>query len=162
MKDTIEEITFESVVASAWDGAETNAEAAENLLSMMRSDPNVYRQIMEPHEKTAASQAVNGYKQRQRHRLWTRPSAPDARVDALARGNAGSLFEMRLPSGKRLGDALRDEVEDAAQTYHDLAEWNAAKARFFKAIAEKMPPRAKKRVADVLTAAELEELKNAK
>lgn len=146
-------------ITEAWSHAETNEEATERLLAIMRCDDAVYRLAMQPHERAVAAGLVAQRKIKRRAYIWNRPSAPDNRVEALARTNAVSLLDMQLPSGKRLGDATRDEVIAAADDYKARADWNAAKARFLSKVSEKM--KGKRPVKSVWTAAELEELKDA-
>lgn len=146
-------------IREAWSAAQSNEEATERLLAIMRQDPAVYSLAMAPHEHNVAASLVSRQKIERRHYIWTRPAAPDNRVSALSRVNAVSLLDMRLPSGKRLGDATRDEVEDAAQDYTARAKFNSDKAGFFTAVARKMKP--KQTVAAAWTAAELEEIRNA-
>ncbi|MDE2342100.1 MAG: hypothetical protein KGL63_01690 [Betaproteobacteria bacterium] len=146
-------------VSEAWSMAQTNEEATERLLAIMQSDQAVYALAMAPHERAVAARLVAERKIARRHYIWTRPSAPDARVAALTRVNAVSLLDMQLPSGKRLGDATREEVEAAAMDYSARAKFNADKAGFLTAVLRKM--KSQQTVAAAWTAAELEEIRNA-
>lgn len=146
-------------IEAAWDGADTNEQAATNLLDAMHRDPALYALAMSPVEREVAMRLTGEHKRERRHYIWSRPSQPDNRVAALARSNAVTLLDMRLPSGKRLGDATRDEVMEAAASYRAAKEYHASKEAFFAAVADKV--KAGKRVADVLTAAELEAIRNA-
>lgn len=146
-------------ISEAWSQAATNEEATERLLAIMHDNDAVYRLAMQPHERAVAATLVTRRKIERRAYIWNRPSAPDRRVEALARSNAVSLLDMQLPSGKRLGDATRDEVLAAADDYTKRADWNASKARFLSRVAEKL--KGKRTVKAVWNAAELEELKDA-
>jgi hypothetical protein len=156
MKD-IPETPIEWAVARAWDNAQSNEDACEALLAMMERDPELYRLIMQPNARTTAMARVCAFKRAERAAIWHRPSDPDRRVHLLARSNRLSLLDLRLPSGKRLGDATKIEVLEAAQTYDDLAASNESKAVWLKRIAKKMPDTGA--VQDVLNAQELEDLK---
>lgn len=148
-----------AAVRQAWETAQTNTEAGENLLSMMRADPELWREVLEPFERQAASLAVQRRKIQQRNYLFNRPSAPDDRVKMLARTNAVTLLDSRLPSGKRLGDATREDVAQAAEFYAGRATIMAGRATFYRTVGEKL--RGKKTVAQVWTAAQLEEIRDA-
>jgi len=148
-----------AAIAQAWEGATTNAEAAERLAEMMRADMELYREILAPFERDAAAMAVQRQKVATRSYIWTRPTAADSRVEALARTNAVSLLDMRLPSGVRLGDATAADVQDAAGWYRDAEAQMRGKAMFFEAVAQKI--KRGKRVADCLSAQELQKLRDA-
>lgn len=146
-------------ISTAWEGSEDNATAAAKLRAAMAKDPALYREIMEPWEERAALEAVRAKKLARRTYLWNRPAAPDGRVTALARTNAVSLLDMRLTTGKRLGDAMLAEVKAEAEFYAARARQHGAKAAFFERIAAKMKGR--KTVAQIWDVADLEEIKNA-
>lgn len=156
---TSDKSALAAAVREAWSGAETNAEATDRLLAIMQSDMSVYAAAMAPHERRVAANLVAQNKIIRRAYIWSRPAAPDNRVAALSRANAVSLYDMRLPSGKRLGDATRDDVAAASADYASRAQWNADKARFFNAVARRMGNTGT--VSSALTAAQLEEIKNA-
>lgn len=146
-----------AAIAQAWSLSETNDQAADALRAMMADDPQLYREIVAPFEAQAAMLAVQRQKIARRHHIWTRPAAVDDRVALLARTNAVTLLDMRLPSGKRLGDAVVDDIREAEAVYSAQAKFAGDKVRFFAAVAQKMTGR--KTVSQVWTAAELEELK---
>jgi len=146
-----------AAIAQAWEGAQTNAEATERLVQMMRDDPQLYREIVAPFERDAASLAVQRAKISDRSYIWTRPTAPDDRVSALARTNAVTLLDMRLPSGIRLGDATADMVREAAEYYREAEAQMRGKAVFFEAVCKRIKGR--KRVSECLSAVDLERLR---
>lgn len=146
-------------IARAWATAQDNATAAENLLRMMQADDELYREVVAPFERQAAMLAVQRKKLQQRGYVWNRPTAPDERVAALARTTALSLLDIRLTSGKRLGDATVQDVRREAEFYEARAREHGAKALFYTRIAERMKGR--KTVAQVWSAAELEDIRDA-
>lgn len=148
-----------AAVRQAWENAKTNTEAEHNLLTMMQGDEDLWREVLAPFEKQAAALAVQRRKIQQRSYLFNRPSAPDTRVKMLARTNAETLLDSRLPSGKRLGDATKDDLAEAEQHYSDASVVMAARASFYHVVAAKL--RGQSTVAQVWSAAELEEIKNA-
>lgn len=148
-----------AAIAQAWEGASTNDEAAERLLEQMNRDPKLYREIVAPFEGEAARLAIQRSKRAERRVIWNRPSAPDKRVHALAQTNALTLLDMRLPSGKRLGDADADETREAAEHYRQAEAHMRSKAVFLEAVSAKVKGR--KCVAECLSAEELERLRDA-
>jgi len=152
------ETRLSDAISDAWDGTDTNEQAADNLLAAMRRDPALYALAMAPVEREVALRLTAEHKRQRRAYIWSRPAQPDNRVIALARSNAVTVLDMRLPSGKRLGDARRDDVMDAAQSYNQAAKYHASKGRFFAAVARKL--KGTRCVADVWTAAALEALRH--
>lgn len=149
-----------AAIRQAWEGVGNNAEAARRLRDMMAADPDLYREILRPFEQQAAEMAVARKRIADRAYVWNRPAAPDIRVGALARANAATILDnFRLDTGLPLGDATKVDLIEAAGRYSARAEWNADKARFLGAIAARVT--GKKTVRACLSAAEVEELKNA-
>lgn len=148
---------IKDAVDLAWLGASTNQEARDAMLEIMRSDANIRDMMIEPHLGRIAMEAVAKSKQSHRAAIWGRPTAPDNRVEYLAKANSRTLFDIRLPCGKRLGDAMRDDLSEAIVSYRTLQKSNGEKADFYTKVLGKV--KGDKRVVDVWTPAELEELK---
>lgn len=148
---------LDTAVRMAWHGADSTEEAADRLLAHMRDDAALYNILMAPHERRIVMEAVGSYRRRERATIWHHDPRPDQRVAALARVNTQSLLDMRLPSGRRLGDATHDDVVAAAEDYKARAGWNMEKSRFFAKVAKRTPQG--KRVGDVLSAADLAKLR---
>ena len=148
-----------TAIKKAWEGAKSNDEAATALLSMAKGDNELMSDLMEPHLDRIVREAVGEYKRDVRGYIWTRPVAPDNRVAALARANALSLFDLRLPSGLRLGDATAKDVAEARDYYASEASKMAAKAGFFGALVEVM--KGGKTVQEQFDATDLEKLRYA-
>jgi hypothetical protein len=111
--------------------------------------------------RTASYDAVSGAIRAERAIVWNTPQPTTierrAQVTALASGTVRTLLDFPLPGGKRLGDATRGEVGEAADLYGSQARDMAWKARWLAHVAQSVPDG--KRVADVLTAERLEELR---
>ena len=147
----------QDAVNLAWLGASTNQEACDALLEIMRNDTNVREVMIEPHLGRIAMDAVANNKRAQRAALWSRPVQPDTRVEYLAKANMRTLMDIRLPCGKRLGDAGHEDLLEAIASYRKLQRSNGEKADFYTKVLGKV--KGDKRVVDVWTPAELEELK---
>ena len=148
-------------VRAAWELARDTDEAVAALLAMMVDDPALYHEIVTPASAAAAARgAIGEYRRQQRSRMFSaefrRPAGPDHRVAMLARTNAETLFDMRLPSGIRLGDATRSDLNDAVDTY--LTQIAVLKRRwvFFGSVAKRV--KEGQSVREVWTEAELEKL----
>ena len=163
-------------VELAWLGASTNQEACDAMLEIMRNDTNVLSIMIEPHLGRIAMDAVSSSKRAQRKNIWasrpvesnkgkqtqetqawSRPVEPDNRVKYVAQANMRTLMDMRLPCGKRLGDAVKEDLSEAIISYRKLQKSNGEKADFYTKILGKVE--GDKRVVDVWTPAELEGLK---
>lgn len=158
MKNAPIKITKADAIAAAWAGAASNAEATQRLRDMMAADPALYREIVAPFEEQAAAMAVQRKKIADRAYAWSRPTGPDARVGALARVNAASILDQfRLDTGLPLGDATKADLIDCAARYDDRARWNADKASFLMAVAQRIA--GKKTVRECMTADEVEQIR---
>lgn len=148
-------------IAQAIGMADDNAGQRAALREAMDADPDVWRAIMEPWQEQAVSRAiadaVAAKRRGQRAHLWHRPAMPDSRVELLARTNGFTILDMRLPSGKRLGDATADDLRAAVALYQQQSAAMRDKAVFFAAIAARVA--AGKTVAQCLRATEIERLR---
>ena len=148
-------------IAQAMGMAEDNASQRAALREAMEADPAVWRAIMEPWQDQAVARAiadaVAARRRGQRAHLWHRPAQPDARVEMLARTNGYTILDMRLPNGKRLGDATGEDLAAAVALYRQQSTAAADKAEFFAAIAARVP--AGKTVAQSMRATEIERLR---
>ena len=176
MLDQLEKVScVKDAVELAWLGASTNQEACDAMLKIMRSDTNVLSIMIEPHLGRIAMDAVSSSKRNQRASIWarpvesnkgkqtqeaqswSRPVEPDTRVEYLVKANTRTLMDMRLPCGKRLGDACAEDLSEAIISYRKLQKSNGEKADFYTKILGKVKD--DKRVVEVWTPAELEGLK---
>lgn len=130
--------------------------ATEAMLAAVRKSRRLRDALTEPLLETACYAAITAQCRKQRSRIWTPPNYSEAgngdRVIALAR----TLLDFPLPGGRRLGDATRAEVVDAARFYTSHAEDMAHKARWLARVAEAVPDG--QRVADALDEARLARL----
>lgn len=120
------------------------AEATKLLITRVRNDKELRRELLEPLIEYACHQAVARELRSGRSGIW-RPVSPERlagmsdaeRVKALA---AGNLLMFPLPGGKRLGDASRDDISQASRFYEKQAGDMAHKARWLQLIAQSVPP----------------------
>lgn len=112
--------------------------AARLLQEDVLSEPRKYHALMDPLVKEACNMAVSDYVRERRSKVWNAPApANDAdRVRALAEGNALMFF--LLPGGKRLAEATKADVLEAADRYRKQADDMAAKATWLERIAAKL------------------------
>lgn len=157
MTKTIARPRLAQAVRDAWDGAADTQAAAARLTAMVRADADLYRDLMAPMEQAAIMQALRAHRGVERRAIWNRPAQADDRVAALAQSNADSLFDMRLSTGKRLGDATRADVGAEAAYYGTRAADMTAKAGFFRRIADRLAD--DRTVAQAFSAADLESLR---
>jgi hypothetical protein len=62
----------------------------------------------------------------------------DAAVAALMRGNMAALFDVTLPSGRKLTTATKVDVAEAAQYYQSRGRTMLARGRWFESLAARM------------------------
>lgn len=157
MNPSLRTRTIAQALAAAEDGAGQRAALRE----MMEADEAVYRAIMDPWlEKAVASAIADAIGQKRRSErayLWHRPAQADARVQLLAQTNGYTILDMRLPSGKRLGDATGDDLAAAVELYRGQSKAAQEKAVFFAAIAARVKPGLT--VAASMSAVEIERLR---
>lgn len=117
--------------------------ATEKLVARVRKDKALREAILDPLVEYACNQAVMREVRVNRGNVWVPPSPerlarmPDAeRVRALANG---TLLMFPLPGGKRLGEATREEVAEAARFYERQAGDMAHKARWLQLVAQSIP-----------------------
>lgn len=116
--------------------------AARLLEERAKQNPALLRALTAAYLPKACWAAMRQYAMSERCEIWRAPNAvnPDrehARVRQLARANAVSLFDFRLPiSGcPKLGDATREMVEEACAFYQVRAVDMLGKAAFLRAVA---------------------------
>lgn len=138
-------------------GADGDVKAATAvLLKKVRQSRQLRDALTEPLLEQACYNAITAQCRRQRRQIWTPPNYEAGgngdRVIALAR----SLLDFPLPGGRRLGEATRDEVVDAARFYAAQADDMTHKARWLARVAEALSDA--QCVADALDEARLAEL----
>lgn len=90
------------------------------------------------------------------HKLRIKCQTPNAGSDSaegirlMAQETRRRLLDFPLRGGKRLGDATRPEVADAADWYETLRKANGKNAKWLHAVAKKLPDD-EKVVSDVLS-----------
>lgn len=154
MKNTLEQSAAEKLTEIVRKVDATDADLDKRVAALLRAVkriPEVYAEMMAPHEVPAARLLLRDSQRQERGALWARPTEPDARVAALAAGN--SLLDFRLPSGIRLRNATADEVGAAADFYTKQAADMAWKAKWLGQIVGRI--KKDKTVGDCLTDADL-------
>jgi hypothetical protein len=135
--------------------------ATDAMVAVVQKDQRLFRDLMSPLVKSACYAAVRSQCRAQRRTIWhaAQPSADSerAKVVALAGGIAATYYDFPLPGGVRLGDAMREEVKDAAGFFAKQSEDMGHKARWLQMIARATP--ADKRVRDALTLKKIESMK---
>jgi hypothetical protein len=133
-------------VRLAWEDAEDMAEAVRNFTRMMEADGELYSEVVTPHIPGIVRGIIGDAKRSERKGIWdrkpaavfVRPAAPDQRAAVLARINSMTILDMRLRSGKRLGDAEYEDVVSERDYYAAMSDHMSEKSRFFARIAENM------------------------
>jgi hypothetical protein len=141
----------------ALDASHDQAGAVDRLVSAARRDKALREALLAPWEYQAAQHVIGALIRQDRRTIWSRPSAPDARVAALSNAVSLSLLDFRLPGGKPLRDASAEDVSAAAGFYAEQAADMDAKARWLNAVAAALPDGAV--VGDALDVATLDKLR---
>lgn len=136
-------------------------EATRAMERKVRQDRILRDELTDPLIGTACYSAVAAQCRQDRRKVWAAPNETVAshraaganRVVQLA---SGTLLMFPLPGGKKLGEATRDEIAEAARFYESQAGDMATKARWLRLVAQSVPGDSK--ASDVLTDKRLREL----
>ena len=128
MSDKLKKVTcIKDAVELAWLGASTSQEACNAMLEIMRRDANILRIMTEPHLERIAKDAVaispdqsDKIKQTKRAQALAGEIRSYERVKYLAKFNTRTLMDMRLPSGKRIGDEAGGDESKALAIHRSL------------------------------------------
>lgn len=139
-------------------------EATRALELSVRGNRRLRDELTDPLLATACYTAVTAQCRVERRKVWTPPverlvanrTTGSHRVVQLA---AGTLLMFPLPGGKKLGDATREEISEAAGFYEAQAGDMATKARWLRLVAQSVP--GEKRAGEALTEKRLRELQEA-
>lgn len=157
------EATLRSYAQSALIEAKGDrSRAAEILSERIKSEKEVYAELMEPFFSRAVWQEISVAASALRMGYWKEaPAAGDASgLDVIAKRNASSILdEWFLSSGKPLGDATKDDLAHEAALHERLAASNANRAQFYRAIIKRMGKSADS-VRSAMSAAVVEALKS--
>ena len=149
-KLTISRVARESIVAGGGDAVKATA----IMFNRIMKDPELYRLLMNPLAQTACYDAIRLCQRHSRSVIWhtTQPSAEDerGRIIALAGGTMSSLMDFPLPGGLRLANALREDVDAAAEFYALQSQDMDHKASWLRLVAKATPRN--KTVGDALNA----------
>ena len=143
------------------DAGNDVAEATEALVDLLCDDAATLRSVLRPVIEEAARTTVGDAMRAERKAILgsyksRTDAAGRAAVAALASGITRSLLDFPLAGGVRLRDASRTEVEEQAGLYEAFASDQARKARWLRAVADRMGTARK--VADALDEATITEL----
>jgi len=152
---------------AAFDAADGDIRVATAKMEQaVRGNRHLRDALTEPLISNACYTAVSAQCRSERKRVWTPPARTERftpskvsgafRVTQLA---AGTLLMFPLPGGKKLGEATREEISEAASFYEAQAGDMATKARWLRLVAQSMPTTAK--ACDVLSDDRLRELQEA-
>ena len=139
-------------------------EATRAMENAVRSNRKLRDELTDPLLSNACYTAVSAQCRVERRKVWTPPAEKlvanrttgSHRVVQLA---AGTLLMFPLPGGKKLGEATREEIAEAAQFYDAQATDMSVKARWLRLVAQSVP--GNKTAGDVLTDKRLRELQEA-
>lgn len=137
--------------------------AGKLLTNWLRDEPEGQR-LIERALGMAASNAIAGVIAYRRRRLLAfetldRSGYETRAVDRASNGRvvilaSARLSEFPLPSGKRLGQATRAEVEDAVQVFRSRADTLMSRADWLSAVLQRLPPG--RTVLEVMSESDLE------
>lgn len=166
-------MTLEELAKECYDTNDGDILKATNEFeNKVRADDVLFRTALEPLVRQACYSIISGIMRTERKAVWngagvkatakpiytTPVHRPDnaIRVAALA---TGTLMMFPLMGGVRLRDATRQQVSDTAQMYADKASDMAWKSRWLGLVAAKMGDDETKKVVDIISESELNELK---
>lgn len=156
-KDPVAEAAKQALDAANGD-VQIATKAFEHTI---RNERDLRDALVDPLIATACYDAIRKICHTERRQVWKPPVEKlvpgkvtgSARVVQLA---AGNLLMFPLPGGKKLGEATRQEISDAAGFYSQQAGDMSHKARWLQLIAQSVP--SDKTVGEVLTDNRLREL----
>lgn len=139
-------------------------EATKKLEASVRGNRRLRDELTDPLISNACYTAVTAQCRVERRKVWSPPAEKLVasrvtgahRVVQLA---TGTLLMFPLPGGKKLGEATREEIAEAAQFYETQATDMGVKARWLRLVAQSVP--GNKTAADVLSDKRLRELQEA-
>lgn len=149
--------TVTEAAADALEQSDNVLDAAGLLERRAVREPALRDALLAPFLSQACYQAVSLACRHSRRKIWTAPNYTKGGNGQRVVAHAKSLLDFPLPGGLRLRDATKKEVLAGANVYGQYADDMAGKARWLKAIAERLSGR--KKVATVLSESELEDLR---
>jgi hypothetical protein len=158
------EITFQSLARDAFVSAKRDTRKAARVLDakLQRLDSDVRVSVLEEAIKMACAEAIGvACRQDRRVRGWIPPNYDAGgnghRIAALADGNKEILMNFPLwVGGKRLKEATKNEIADAAQKYLKQGNDMVFKGRWLNLVAASVPEN--KKAGEVLNEIKLRKL----
>lgn len=147
MQETINEI-----IQTAADVAE----ATQELMDAAKNNHELYVYLTEPFLQQACYNVVRSRYRSERRQLWTAPNYDQGGNGHRVREHARSLLDFPLPNGKRLRDATRADLLEAAEFYGKQAANMTAKAEWLQRVADII---GRKRVENALSEQQLQALR---
>lgn len=165
--DPSPELTIEEVARRAFADASGDVDEAVGMFERaIRQSQRLRDALTEPLITSACREAINALVRKNRHSAWTgaEPRAPvrsapptaEAQASRVVQLASGTLLMFPLPGGKRLSEATREDVTEAATFYGRQAADMGVKARWLRLIAQSLP--ADKTVGEAITDKRLREL----
>lgn len=159
-RDLVAEAARAALDAAAGDVRE----ATRAMEQKVRQDRRLRDDLTDPLLATACYTAVTMQCRVERRKVWSPPAEKLVasrvtgahRVVQLA---TGTLLMFPLPGGKKLGEATREEIGEAATFYETQSKDMGVKARWLRLVAQSVP--GDKTAADVLSDKRLRELQEA-
>lgn len=133
--------------------------AVETMRKIVAKDRRLRDELTEPLIGEACYDAIRAILRGDRRTIWLAPRAEDGAKEAEARVvhlASGNLLMFPLPGGKRLAEAMREEISAAATFYSRQASDMKHKARWLELVAKAVP--GKRKAGQVLTETRLREL----
>lgn len=144
------------LIRRAYDGSPDVATATEKLEKWARKDKALYDYLTDPYLSQACYNAIRGLCRSERRLIYTAPNYTKGGNGHRVEIHGRSLLDFPLPGGKRLRDATRQDLLEAADFYRKQAADMASKAAWLEKISERV---GKKTVGEKLTSEQLEALK---
>ena len=142
--------TLNQIATQCLDEAEGDWQAAATAMrAEIDSDEVLSAELLRPLISGAIWDLIRHAAHRDRKKCL-QPDAGEDNTDGLKAMARRTLLDFQLRDGKRLGDATRPDVIQAADWYGVLARTNGINATWLSAIVKKLPDD-EKLVSDVLT-----------
>ena len=131
------------------------SKATEKMEKAVRANPTLFNELMWPLVHDACYDKLRSLVRTDREKIWTAPNYTQGGNGRRLHALASTLLDFPLPNGKRMRDASKADLVEAATFYGTQAKDMSHKARWLDAIAARV---GRKKVGDVLSAEQLAKL----